>query len=359
MPSPPAAAIPLSETSLARSREILQALTERSGPDDPRYYADRVWHDGTDGCFRCSVGPAVLASVYAVRAHDSSYRDIAIESMDQAIATHQAVDGSFGPPGKGEDGPVIQTVLFTNALASTYLILGSELDAEHQTRWAAAITEAADYLIGQGAPEFYVNGNINLSVSMNLDLAYRITRLDRFRAAAARAIAFTLSPPQDRWPGFGLIYAKEPQRADGSDGAGYLAESGGSEPGFDPAYTLYQTDIAALWFVLTGDETAKRLSNLLYNHLSPRARTSDWTVDVGGGTRRAAEGVRYGFLVSALPALALRGGRTDLGGLVTSQVEAALAEGASTATSADPGVSNNYGARLAPSLYVVTSAPGW
>ena len=161
----------------------------------------------------------MLSAAYAASAGDPATRKIAVESLDQAISTHQRADGAYGPAAPGEDGLAIQTVLFANFLAASYLMLEPELAAKQKARWTRSLTRSADYLIKDGLVGFYVNGNINLSVSMNLDLTYHISGQHRFHAAADQALAFTLSPPQDTWPGFGLTYTKRPERADGSDGA--------------------------------------------------------------------------------------------------------------------------------------------
>lgn len=350
----------LSTTTRNATQQILTSLQTRSGGSDPRYLTANVWRDGSPDCLRCTLGPSVLA---AARGRDlpvgNGYVSLAISTMDVAVRDHQRPDGAFVPASSGEGGPSIQTVLTANELAWTYLMLGSRLDANHRAAWSSALTKASDFLIRNGDPAYYTNGNINLAIAMNMDLTARVTGLARFQTVARSSLAFAVSPPQNRWAGFGLHYTRNPTRADGSDGAAYLAESGGGRPGFDPAYGLLQVDMAAMWFAVTGSPEAKRLTNLLYNQLAPRVRTADWTIDVGGGTRRTTPGLRYGFNSAAPAVLALKAGRSDLVGLVKPQVTAVLLDYPKATAYVNPGLSYNYGVELAPIYLAVTSSPGW
>lgn len=354
------ATTPLSTTTRNTTQQLLTSLQTRSSASDPRYLQNNVWIDGSPDCLRCTLGPSVLA---AARGRDlpegNGYVSLAISTMDVLVRDHQRSDGALIPASSGEGGPSIQTVLAANELAWTYLILGPRLDANHRTAWSNALTKASDYLIRNGEPSYYINGNINLSVAMNMDLTARITGLPRFQTVARSSLAFAIAPPQNRWAGFGLRYTRNPSKADGSDGAAYFAEAGPGGRGFDPAYTLLQLDMAAMWFSVTGSADAKRLTNLLYNQLAPRVRASDWTVDVGGGTRRTAVGVRYTFNSAAPAVLALKGGRSDLVGMVRPQVTNVLLDYPKAAAYVSPGLSYNFGVEFAPIYLAVTSSPGW
>ena len=271
--APPASAADpaLSDTMKIEVADIMSRLKTKQSSSDPRYLQTNVWHDGTPECFRCTLGPAVLSAQLGLAKGQFEKADIqvAVASFDAAIKTHQRPDGAYFPAAPNEGGLDIQTVLFANELAETYLLLGLRLDVAHRTAWSASLAKSADWLIRNGNLTWYTNGNINLANSINMDLTYRITKLARFKDAAAESIAFTLNPPQASWPGYGLTYSKTPLESTGSDGAGYLAESGGQAPGYDAAYTLVQSDLAAFWFYLTGDATAERLTNLFYNQLLP------------------------------------------------------------------------------------------
>lgn len=358
--APPARAVDLtlSQEATDATGRILDSLKTQSSGSDPRYFSDAVWHDGSPDCFRCTLGPAVLSAVYASNFGlvDSQPKTDAITSLDRAIKDHQRSDGSFGPAAAGEGGPGIQTVEFANLLASTYLYLGLGLDLAHRRSWADSLTRSADYLVKSGNSRYYTNGNINLAITVNLDLTYRITKLARFKTAADASYSFTVAPPQAQWKGFGLTVTRPPTNADGSDGSGYLAEKGANGTGYDPAYGLFQTDIASMWYVVTGDARAKYLSNLLVNQLQPRVRTSDWTIDVSGGTRRSAPGLRYRFAVSAVAVLALKGGREDLKPWVRPMTLAALKDYQSTTSYSNPGDSYNYGIQLAPTVRAITTS---
>ena len=336
----------------------LTSLETKTSDKDPRYLEDNVWHDGTPDCFRCAFGPAVLSAQYAVSgaSFDEAAMKVAVDTIDLGIADHQRPDGAFIPAATNEGGPDIQTLLFANVVAEVYLILGPHLDADHQKRWASSLKRSATWLIRNGNLTWYTNGNLNLALTMNMDLTYKITGSWRFKQAAKKSLAFTLHPPQRRWPGFGLQYSKAPSKADGSDGAAYLAESGGEDPGYDPAYSLFQSNLAAFWYLLTGDKAAERLTNLLYNQMLPRVRKSDWTIDVSGGTRRAAPGVRYRFGTSALVILALKGGRTELRDDVQSQTKIVLDDYRGALDYSHAAYSYNYGAELTPIYRMLMTA---
>ena len=340
-------------TMMARAKAVVASLEGRDGPTDPRYLADDVFVDGSPECLRCTIGPVALFAAYGVKSGDSTAIDKAVRVGDKVIADHQREDGAFAPGAPGEGGPAIQTVLGANVIAETYLILGNRLDADHRARWSASLAKSADFLIKNGNLTWYTNGNINLATSMNMNLTYRITGEARFKKAAADALAFTLNPPQDRWKGFGLQITQQPVNVNGSDGAGYLSESGSGGVGYDPAYTLFQANIATTWYALTGDVDALRLTNLLFNQMQPRVRASDWTIDVGGGTRRSEAGVRYRFTTSALPVLARRGIRPSLVPKVASQLGATVDEYTRATGYVSPGMSYNFAVELTPALLVL------
>jgi hypothetical protein len=366
-PRPTASTKPSLSPEAARIAQVtsaietnLSALMKRTDASDPRYYSKGVWYDGSSNCFRCTVGPGVEAAAYGVATGSESYLSTAILTFDTAIAGHQRENGSFGPGGTGEGKGDIQTSLFGSELAEVYLMLGKRLDSHRRSVWAKSLARAADFLIANGNLRWYTNGNIVLANALMMDLTYRITRLARFKTAAATAIHFAISPPQNRWYGFGLQYTKNPKKADGSDGAGYFAESDGSTPGYDPAYTMMQVNVTSFWYLLTRNATAKRLTNLLTNELMKRTSTSDWTIDISGGTRHhVPAGQRYGFYVSSISVLALRGGRKDLVKYVQPQTKVLLNAYLGATGFTGDGWSYSFGSELAPILFVQLTTRGW
>ncbi|MCW2541847.1 MAG: hypothetical protein JWN95_3572 [Frankiales bacterium] len=357
--APASAAPALSTSARSFAHSNLASLMARSSKSDPRYYSAGVWHTGSSTCFRCALGPAVESAVQGVTAGDRAATKVAITSFDIAIRGHRLASGAFGPWPKGEGGPDIQTSLFASELAETYLILGSKLDASHKRSWSAALAGAADFLIRNGNLRWYTNGNIVLANALVMDLTYRITKAPRFRSAAATALKFAMTPPQSRWKGFGLHYTKVPKKADGSDGSAYFTESGGGKPGFDAAYTLAQINVVSFWYLLTNNPTARRLANLLTNQMLPRVRTSDWTVDISGGTRHVKRGVRWGFYVSSISVLAARAGRKDLAKYVAGQTKVLFKNYQGATTYANEMYSYTFGSELAPILYVQSRTKGW
>jgi hypothetical protein len=287
----------------------------RTSPADPRYYADGVWY-ATDGvlCWYCYDSAAVGAATLSQVDDDPSLAQVAIATFNTALSQHQLPSGAIDFADGAPDG--IGTGFFAVNLGITYLELETSLDSATQARWRTAIAAAASYLISSGNTTWYINGNINLRQTEVMWLAWAITHQQRFLAAYNAEWTFTVAPAQSRWSGYGLKITHTPTRSDGSNGAGYLAESGGGKPGFDPAYTQAQLDTATDLYVLTRDPRYLRLMNLEFNQLRPLINT-DWTLDAEGGTR---ENYLTPFMSAAVSVLAASGDRPDLVPMVSSQL---------------------------------------
>gem|GEM_PF-6111616 len=298
---------------------LVAQLAKRSSASDEKYYDKGIWHSGFD-CWRCDLAPGVIAAILArSRPGEGRYRKLAIGTFDRVLDDHQQPDGSFGPPPSSETGNNhITTMVVANYLGVAYLELRSKLGERRRERWRTALERAARWL--EPKASFYVNGNINLGVTNAMYLAYRATGRNELRRAFDRSWAFTLDPQGERWKGFGLRYLKRPKRADGSDGAGYLAEQGAGEPGFDPHYTTVQAGYAAMLFALSRKERPLRLLNLLTNAILTRTKRRTLVMQTGEGSRHPAASERY-LEVPAIPVAALTGGRTDLLTLVEPQLQ--------------------------------------
>ncbi len=182
------------------------------------------------------------------------------------------------------------------------------LPAATSTRWRMSLARAADWLINTHQTTFYINGNVNLRQTEVLWLAWAATGNRRFWNAYQREWTFTISPPGPRWSAYGLKYTRVPTVADGVDGAGYLAESGGGTPGYDPSYTMAQLDTATELYVLTRSPRYVRLMNLLFNQERPRINRA-FTLNATDGTRKNDD---IPFLTSAPGVLVLTGQRPAL-----------------------------------------------
>lgn len=322
-------------------------LSTRSGPSDPRYFQGGVWVSGQDDCFRCNVGPGLAAAALAGVSGDQHAFTLAIQTFDHAIATHRQPDGSFGPPAPGEGGPSIQSMMFANELGTALVVLRSRLDAARIRTWTMALTGAADYLIHNRDLSFYANGNIALGNAVVMALAYRVSGQATYRAAYEQALSFALEPDQKRWAGYGLTYSTTPTRPDGANGAGYLGESAGGAPGFDPEYTVLQADVATRLFWVTRDPRALRLMNLFMNQLLPRIDTTAWTLDASRGSRHPEANRSVGFNSPVLAVLAWKGGRSDLAPLVSSQIATIVRSFRGALTYSNPGMYFDFGSELA------------
>ena len=271
--------------------DSLRADHHRSGPSDDQYHSNGRWFSGDDSYWPTTIGPATAAAVLYRQTRAPWLAEVSKATINRAIATYRQADGSFGETSKGND---IETMTFASELGRSYLALGEALKPAKRAEWRDALRGAADFLIANGNLAWYTNGNIVLGNAEIMALAYRVTGQARYRSAYLRAFEFAIAPPQDRWPGYGLHLTKAPTRADGADGAGYLAEasSPGAEPGFDPEYTQLQLDIASRIHLLMRDERSLRLTNELTNALLPRSIVAPgcWTRVVALVIRSGTQG---------------------------------------------------------------------
>jgi hypothetical protein len=327
--APSAAASPdpvaVRQTLALLDAQVTAAAT-KSSPGDPTYFDSGQWLNSTTTCWSCSNGGLATASATLWRATGATRTDLlqkATETIDTAIAARQGPDGAFSPPPGSADGQPagIATMFFGVEMGTALIELSPALDPARQAAWTNSLAQAADYIVNGGFSTWYANGNLNLGDVELLYLAWRATGASRFQTAYETAWRFVLDPPQDKFPGDGLRVVKEPSRADGSDGAGYLAENGPGGVGFDAEYSGLQLDVASRLYLLSGDPRALRLANLLVNMLLPRV-DSDWLLDTSGGTRHTEPNRKVPFLTSALAVLGWRAGRGDLAGLVTSHLAA-------------------------------------
>ncbi len=283
-----------------------------AGPLGP--YGNGIWHSTNTVCWACNNGgPATAAATAYMLTGESrpSLLQAAEGTIDTAIATRQNPDGSFSPPAGDSQPDGIATIFFSLEMGNTYKELSSVLDPARRGRWQRSLAAVATYLIRNGNVTWYTNGNINLGIVELFYLAWNATGNEAFHTAYEQAWTFTLSPPQSRWPGCGLVVVNAPNHADGSDGAGYLAEIGAGGTGFDAEYTELQLDVASRLYLLSGDPRALRLANLLVNVLLPRVDSS-WMLDTSGGTRHTELSRKVPFMTSAFTVLGLDGGRSDL-----------------------------------------------
>jgi hypothetical protein len=202
-------------------------------------------------------------------------------------------------------------------------------------------------LVINGNLSFYTNGNIAIGNALVMALAYWATGDPEYETYYNSALAFAIEPPQSEWPGFGLVYTKMPTRSDGSDGAGYFAESGGSTRGFDADYTQLQLDQLVRLYLVTSSPAILRLVNLELNQEWPRVDIRNWTLDTSGGSRHPQPGRFVPFTTPALAMLALDGGRQDLAGYLHAQLQAVRKSYGTFVTNWSPGGLYGFGGEAA------------
>jgi hypothetical protein len=246
---------------------------------------------------------------------------MAVDTINTAITTRQQPDGGFlGPAGDGQSEP-IATFFFGVEFGTVYQLISPYLDSATRMRWQASLAAAADFLVSSGNATWWANGNINLGYAELLYLVWRATGNATYLQDYNNEWTFIVAPPQSKFPGAGMVIVKTPTKADGSDGAGYLTETGPGGTGFDAEYTSLQLDVASRLFLLSGDPRALRIANLEVNMLLPRLNSS-MDLDASDGTRHTLSNDYTGFLSSAFAVLSLFGGRGDLAGYASSEIGA-------------------------------------
>jgi hypothetical protein len=334
----------------AQLAPTIAALAARVRAADPYYFSANTFNIGTSDCFRCAAGPALSSAVYAGTSGNKVVLARVVSYFDQAIARNQAANGSFAPKSSSPD---IETTMFANALGATYLVLGARLNAAHRTAWRLSVVRAADFLVKNKNLSWYTNGNIVLANALTMALAFKLSGQVKYKTLTAQATQFALAPPQVRWKGQGLKYTKLGTRADGADSAGYLTETG-KTTGFDADYTQVQLDVTTWWFLLTGDRTALRLTNILFNGLRSRINLTNWHLDTSGGTRHPQTNRWIWFNSSALVVLARRAGRTDLAPYVASQSRNVVSSYLFAETRVNNAEAWGFGSQLAPTMMTLS-----
>jgi hypothetical protein len=286
-------------------------------PGSPRRYAAGAWYEPGSDCFWCLDAAATAAAVLSRERTPADTRllSVARATLNREIDRCQRRDGSWDETG-------IVTGFVAVELGTSYLELADVLDPATRTKWARAIRRAADFIVSSKNLTWYTNGNVNLRNAAVMWLAWQITGRSTYKAAYEYEWRFALSPPQWRWRGFGLRLTRRPHRPDGADGAGYLAESDGGRPGFDPEYTMTQLDGATGMWVLSHDRRWLRLMNLFFNQLRPRLSRS-FTLDARRGARHDH---MIPFYSAGLAVLYYSGDRPDLRHLVPGDLARLRAE---------------------------------
>ena len=332
--------------------EALHALSVKSGAADTQWYRKGVWHYAGTPCWFCATGPGTLAAtLWRVNGRrNKRLLHKATATFDRAIADHMNADGSFGDPHFPD------TQFFGVELGTTYLLLGNHLGHERRAAWKAAIENGASYLIKSKNLTWEANGNINLGQAEYEWLAWAITGKERFRKAYEVALKYAIDPPQSRWPGYGL-HLTHPSDAGMPGGAGYLAENGGSGPGFDPEYSMLQLSVASRAFLLSNDLRFGRIADLLWNQLSPLITTRTWLIDARNGTRRSHVDA---VTTPGLVVLAKAGSRPDLAKFVDAQTTSGMyATYLSNArdNTGNAGYFRGYGNELGVALLALAAPP--
>lgn len=317
--------------------ESLTLLATKTDEKDTQWFEAGIWHfRDCEKVWPVQGGPATAAATLwkwraqnvpltdkAQQERQRWLRQVAIETFDRDLRDLLRPEGFF------DEHRTPATYFFATELATTTLLLKDSLDEATLTRWREALVKMMDYLIHSGDlpnPEkhgwlatdgYYVNGNIELGEAELLYLVWKITGEQKYHDLFELQWNHTLKPSPVRWKQFGLRVTKEPTRADGADGAGYLVEGDGKRLGYDGDYTQLALTVASRLYVFSRDPRVLRVMNLFINTLLPHA-DEKWILDATNGARHS---LRLPFFTSGLAVASRLGGRTDLTPMLIGQFD--------------------------------------
>ncbi len=179
----------------------LQAYATTLGP-----FQNGVWISPDNTCWACNNGGPATAAATTYELDGRNQPQLlseAEQTINTAIATRQNAAGSFSGPAGDTQSAGVATMFFGLEFGTTYHLLAPDLDAATRARWQASLAAAANYLITSGNTTWYVNGNINLGYTEFLYLVWQATGNTTFEQAFNASWNFTMSPPQNRFPGSG------------------------------------------------------------------------------------------------------------------------------------------------------------
>jgi hypothetical protein len=277
-------------------------------------FQGRIWQPNY-ACWQCGAQIGAVTAILGRSEPGKGWERLTVDTFDVLLADHYLPDvGAFGPPANGGE---LQTATVVVAMGTAYLELASQLPPQVLAQWRGVIDRADVWLAARRY--YYVNGNINLQVTLALYIGWLVTGHRSLLNAYHGSLQFTLDPGPS-WPGFGIHYTKVPTRPGGVNGAAYLAEEGTGAPGFDPHYTILQADYAAELYELSGQQSILRLLNLLFNQLRTRLNETTLVIWTGAGSRHPQPDVSGNFESGSLPVLAFANRAHDLLRLVPKQL---------------------------------------
>ena len=282
----------------------LQLMIAGQSPTNPI----GLWIGGDPVSWRVSSGPGAAAA--ALGATDPTLAQAAIQTFTALIAAHQLPNGAFdrvaGASSPSPTGNDVQTMFVASDLGMALWSLHSVLPPDVVAAWTASLVAAAQYLVDHKNLSWYTNGNIVVGNALVMALAAWATGSAAFAADEQAALAFAEDPPQDRWPGAGLVVT--PATAT-TPAAGYFTERSSTDSwGFDANYTQLQLDQLCRLYLVTRSASLLPLIKELTNQLLPRVNTKTWLLNTSGGTRVATPGRLIPFTTPALELLAAFGG---------------------------------------------------
>jgi hypothetical protein len=162
----------------------------------------------------------------------SSWLLSAIKAIHNGAISQQTPAGDYDTMAAGTPGQ-----FYPIELGQTILLLGDTLDATTKAAWVKSLLLYMNsYYLGYYYP-YYANGNIEIQNLLLVWLTGQITGDAKWTTQYANQYQVAVDPVAVQAattghnvnaPGNGLVYTKVPTLADGSDGAGYLVESGAS-----------------------------------------------------------------------------------------------------------------------------------
>jgi hypothetical protein len=318
-------------------QQALANVSYSNGEWVPSQYSSTVWQKYE--------APALAeAALYIRPGGTAAELNNAVATLNQAIAQHQLSSGEFddGTPTSGGGG--VNSGFWVDIEGATALTLKNSVPASTLKAWEESMVKYTNFLL-TGNSSWYANGNVVLRQDLIMLETYKLAvavgdpNASAYLSDYQTEQQFLVSPTKPAWTNYGEhTNSSGGLWFDESEVAGpnvALECENGMNPcnGFDPNYTMAQSNDASIAYVVSGhDPFWENVVRGEYTVLEPLINNSS-LLDAADGSRKniPAEPFYspvYYVLQSSLP---------DYNTLWSEQLTELQSQLASTDSMADPG----------------------
>ena len=275
------------------------ANSYREGAWDPSEYASAQG----DGWWEKEQWPAITAAVLSTDANTAGAAgdaQIAVDTVNAAIAQHQLPNGAWDQGPRGSTAPSVVGGSFwaeAEGIIANVLHGSGRVDADTLRRWEQSMVSYCNWLESAGQATWYANGNVNINFALVFLATYKLAVAVGDTASQHAALAnyraeqrFIVNPnrkPVGDW-GWHQVgrtgWFSETPPGTGPDNF-YCANGQAPCVGLDWEYTEAQLETAAWGYVLSGyDGWWEKIVRYEFN--TERQRLIDGgTINASGGSR--------------------------------------------------------------------------